>query len=131
MRIAVIAMMGVVCTGVFYAPAAVAQSQYGVQPDAPIVGWICTIDGRRSLQFSQCPATMPRGQTVHVNGHSTYTGEPIQGTANVEVQTPVQSQPLTADGVCAVLGDPSVRIPHHGSSDVYERGMLKSRYCGF
>lgn len=96
-----------------------------------IVGWICTTDSSRWLQFSRCPASQPRGQAVDVRGFSAYTGEPIQGTATVDVPVPVQAQPLTADGVCAALGDPSLRIPHHGSSDIYERGLLKRKYCGY
>ncbi len=109
------------------APTPAAQA-YGPASE-PIAGWICTAGQRRWLQFSPCPATYMRVSSVDMEG-TTDSGEHMTGSGTVSTPTPVQQQPLTADQVCDALGDPSVRIPHHGSSDVYERNILKSKYCG-
>lgn len=94
------------------------------------VGWICQSRARRWLQFSPCPTTSMRASAVNVDGVIAGTGQMVHGTGTVDVPTAVQSTPLDSDGVCAALGDPSLSIPHHGSSDTYERSVLRSRYCG-
>lgn len=93
------------------------------------VGWICETGSRQWLQFSPCPATYMRAQAVDVDGHIAGTAVPVHGTGSINVPTPVQSTPLGRAGVCAALGDRSIRVSHHGSSDTYERGILRSKYC--
>lgn len=103
--------------------------QVASAPAPQPVGWICETAYRRWLQFSPCPATYMRASSVDVNGFIVGSGAPVHGTGTVGVPTPVQSTPLDRNGVCATLGDHSVRIHHTGSSDVYERNKLKAEYC--
>lgn len=97
--------------------------------DPTPVGWICEAGQRRWLQFSPCPATYMRAAPVHVDGIIADTGSPMYGTGTIRVPAPVQSTPLNRSGVCAALGDRSIRVPHSGSSDVYERNKFKAKYC--
>lgn len=100
-------------------------------PTPDPVGWICETTARRWLQFSPCPATYMRAAPVDVDGINTQTGGFIHGTGSVAIPTPVESTPLTHAGVCLALGDHSIRVRHSGSSDVYERSVLKSKHgCG-
>lgn len=111
-------------------------AQTSQAPPAPLpavaaepVGWICTAGPRRWLQFSPCPATYMRPSAASMDGFNAQTGQFMHGTGTVNIPTPVESQPLTRAGVCLAAGDHSVQIHHSGSSDVYERNVLKSKYC--
>lgn len=97
-------------------------------PQQP-VAWICKGGPRRWLQFSPCPATYDKAAPIDVDG-TTIAGEHVNGTGTVLIPVPVEAQPLDSSGACAALGDKSLRIPHRGSSDVYARNVLKSKYCG-
>ena len=113
----------VISVPIFVHNPAVAQAE----PEA--VGWICQIPAQRWLQFSPCPATYTHSAPVDVDGVIAGMGQMVHGTGSVSVDSPVQSFPLDSNGVCAALADPSLRIPHHGSSDIYERSVLKSKFC--
>jgi len=110
------------------APVAALQSAVAAAPPRP-VGWLCQAGARRWLQFSRCPDTYMRAAAADMNGFDAQSGRFIHGTGTVDMPTPVESQPLTRAGVCLAAGDPSVQIHHSGSSDVYERNVLKSKYC--
>lgn len=100
-------------------------------PKPVVVGWVCEAGARRWLQFSPCPATYMRAAPVDVDGFNTQTGGFIHGTGSVDIPAPVRSTELTRAGVCAALGNHSIHVHHSGSSDVYERSVLKSKYgCG-
>lgn len=68
---------------------------------------------------------------VRVNGHLANTGAPVHGVGMVRTPVPVQSYPLDDEGVCEALDDPDIRVRHSGSSDVYERNVLRGKHgCG-
>jgi hypothetical protein len=100
------------------------------QPEPETVGWICETGTKRWLQFTPCPPTYMRSAPVDVDGVIAGTGQMVHGIGSVGVPVPVQTTPLDSNGVCAALGDSSLRIPHHGSSDVYERNVLRGKFCG-
>lgn len=93
-------------------------------------GWLCTTDDDIWLQFSPCPSTVMRSQTINVNGE-TMNGQPAHGVGTVRVPIPVQSQPLDDEGVCDAASNGIIQIEYDGtlSSDVYARNVVKSKYC--
>src|SRR6185437_6163029 len=97
------------------------------EPQQP-VGWICQAGRRVWLQFYPCPATYNKAAPVNVDGVITGTAAHVSGAGTVIIPTPVQATPLDSAGVCTALGNPSIRVQHSGSSDVYERSTLKSKY---
>lgn len=103
-----------------------AQAQgYG---SSQAVSWLCTAGSRRWLQFSPCPATYMAQGSIDVQGTTDY-GQHITGSGSVGIPQPVQQQALDQADTCNAVSDPSIRIPHHGSSDIYERSVLKGRFC--
>jgi hypothetical protein len=69
-----------------------------------------------------------RATSADMDGIDTRTGAFMHGAGTVDIPTPVESTPLTRAGVCLAAGDPSEHIHHSGSSDVYERNVMKSKF---
>ena len=74
-----------------------------IQPAA--AAYECSANGRAWVQQQPCPASTSRNVATHVNGILTTTGQPVEGTAFMRVDTPVQSKKLNQTELCRQMRD--------------------------
>lgn len=94
-------------------------------------GYRCHVNGKTWVQAEPCPETSTDYQAVHVDGYSTRTGEPIEGTASVEVVVPVEQKVISRDELCDSISKRE-RIAERGkdADSGYERRKLAHANCG-
>jgi len=98
------------------------------EPD--VGGYRCRVNGKAWVQPDPCPETSTKYQTVAVDGHDAYTGDPIHGTASVKVTVPVERKAISRSELCDSIAKRE-RIAERGqdADSGYERRKIAHENC--
>lgn len=99
----------------------------GVQNAQP-PAYECAAGPKVWIQMDPCPRIYLKDMREDSDDYA-MNKEPERGSSVLLERVPVQQQPLDAPELCQKLDDHEILLKHDGSSDVYERNVVKPRYC--
>jgi hypothetical protein len=103
---------------------AVRSNAQNVTPSA----YQCTAGSMIWIQMDPCPRIYLKDPRYDGDNY-TMESDLTRGSSVPLERIPVQQQQLDASELCRDLEDHKVPLKHHGSSDVYELNLAKSKYC--
>ena len=99
----------------------------GVQKAQPSA-YECAAGPKAWIQMDPCPRIYLKDIREDSDDYAVKK-EPERNSSVLLERVPVQQQPLDASELCQKLDDHKVLLKHDGSSDVYERNVVKAKYC--
>jgi hypothetical protein len=99
----------------------------GVQNTQPSA-YECAAGPKVWIQMDPCPRIYLKDIREDSDDYA-MNQEPERGSSVLLERVPVQQQPLDAAELCQKLDDHKVLVKHDGSSDVYERNVVKAKFC--
>jgi hypothetical protein len=122
--------VGVAASASAASRAAAGQAQGSNAQNVTPSAYECIAGSKVWIQMAPCPRIYLKDPRNAVDDDdSTTESDLTRGSAVPLERVPVQQQPLDASALCRALHDHKVPLKHHGSSDVYERNLAKSKYC--
>jgi hypothetical protein len=103
------------------------QRAAGAQ-NVPPSAYQCTAGSQVWIQMDPCPRIYLKDPQDE-DAAPSVDADPVRMPPALLERVSVHQRKLDAPELCRELDDHKVPLKHHGSSDVYERNLAKSRFC--